>query len=127
MTNKKSNALRKQRLVLYFSPEEFRKLKARQVSSNCPNMGIYFRTLLFAPKQLVQFHRNRSQDDILEELARIRQHLRSSTMSLQELSETARPTSASWVSRYRQDQKRMEQLIIEVKLEIKKLLEKWLH
>ncbi|MGO1817511.1 MAG: hypothetical protein ACTHZ1_11375, partial [Sphingobacterium sp.] len=55
--------LRKQRLVLYFNDQEFAKLKRRQESSNCPNMGIYFRTILFSPRKLITFHRNTSQDD----------------------------------------------------------------
>jgi len=127
MTAEKKIQLRKQRLVLYFNDQEFAKLKRRQESSNCPNMGIYFRTILFSPRKLITFHRNTSQDDILDELARLRNQVRALCPSFQRLAESAPQASKEWNKTYLEDQKRLEKLGNEIKLLIRKLLTKWLE
>lgn len=126
MTTRQKTQLRKQRLVLYFNDQEFAKLKKRQESSNCPNMGIYFRTLLFSPRNLVSFHRNRSQDDILEELARIRTQLRLLVPSFQRLAASTPGASHLWTKQYFKDQERLEKRLDEIKLLTQKLLTVWL-
>ncbi|MGO1595144.1 MAG: hypothetical protein ACTHYC_07815 [Sphingobacterium sp.] len=119
--------LRKQRLVLYFNDQEFATLKNRQESSNCPNMGIYFRTILFSPRKLVTFHRNSSQDDILDELARLRNQLRVRPASVQRLANSAPQATKEGNRQHLEDQKRLEKRLDEIKLLIKKLLTIWLQ
>ncbi len=71
---KNEKILRTKRLLLYFTHEEFLKIKHRQQNSTCPNMGVYFRKLLFS-NRIVSTYRNRSQDDILHEVSQVRKNL----------------------------------------------------
>lgn len=71
---KKEKILRTKRLLLYFTQEEYQRIKIRQQNSTCPNMGVYFRKLLFT-NRIVTTYRNRSQDDILDEISLIRKNL----------------------------------------------------
>lgn len=70
-------------ITLNFTQREFQSLQDQREKSTCPNMALYLRKRLFSRKIVTTF-RNRSQDDILEELARNRMCLERMMEALEE-------------------------------------------
>lgn len=70
----KTKQLRNRAITLNFTNKEFLDLQRQKENSTCPNMALYIRKRLYS-KKIVTTVRNRSQDDILEELSRNRKCL----------------------------------------------------
>lgn len=65
---------RTRRLILRLKPDEYEKIEKRRQKSMCRSMSEYSRSVLL--KKPVTFaYRNRSMDDVLEELIQIRNEL----------------------------------------------------
>ena len=92
-----------------------------------PQHGHLFQNDTFLPRKLVTFHRNSSQDDILDELARLRNQLRVRPASVQRLANSAPQATKEGNRQHLEDQKRLEKRLDEIKLLIKKLLTIWLQ
>ena len=65
---------RTQQLILRVRPDEYEKLKKRLQKSTCRSMSEYSRNVLLQ-KPITFTYRNRSMDDVLEELIQIRDEL----------------------------------------------------
>lgn len=76
-----SDKLRTKAITINFTQEEYDELQKQKENSTCPNMALYLRKRLYSRK-IVTTVRNRSQDDILEELSRSRRCLESARAQL---------------------------------------------
>ncbi|MGX1639467.1 hypothetical protein [Sphingobacterium sp. NPDC055431] len=76
-----SDQLRTKAITINFTQEEYDELQKRKENSTCPNMALYLRKRLYSRKIVTTF-RNRSQDDILEEISRSRRCLESARAQL---------------------------------------------
>ncbi|WP_392470282.1 hypothetical protein ACF3OC_18015 [Sphingobacterium cellulitidis] len=117
----KNNKLRNKAVTLNFTEKEYSQLKTEKENSTCPNMALYLRKRLFSRK-IVTTIRNRSQDDVLEELSRSRKCMeRSKVQMVEALGDISESSDLLVIF------KRIEQeMYIQTSL-IKKLLKVWLH
>jgi hypothetical protein len=65
---------RTKRLILRLKPDEYEKIEKRRQKSMCRSMSEYSRSVLLK-KPVIFTYRNRSMDDVLEELIQIRNEL----------------------------------------------------
>ncbi len=129
MERKKSNRTRI--IGLRLTPEEYAAIERKWKASTCRKLSDYVRRNLF-DKPVVTTYRNRSQDDVLTELTRLRSELNAvgnnfnqAVKRLQTLRQI--PEFKSWLITWELEKKILFNKMDEVKNNIKKILEVWLQ
>jgi GTP1/Obg family GTP-binding protein len=129
MEKKNSNRTRIIGLRLTF--DEYRKIEKKWKASTCRKLSEYVRRSLFE-KPIVTTYRNRSQDDLMTELTKLRNELNAvgnnfnqvvkKLHTLQQIAEFK-----SWLIAYEVEKKILQNKLDEVRNNIKKMLEIWLQ
>ena len=129
MQRKNSNRTRIIGLRLTF--DEYRKIEKKWKASTCRKLSEYVRRSLFE-KPIVTTYRNSSQDDLMTELAKLRNELNAvgnnfnqvvkKLHTLQQIAEFK-----SWLIAYEVEKKILQNKLDEVRNNIKKMLEIWLR
>ena len=129
MERKNSNRTRIIGLRLTF--DEYRKIEKKWKASTCRKLSEYVRRSLFE-KPIVTTYRNRSQDDLMTELTKLRNELNAvgnnfnqvvkKLHTLQQIAEFR-----SWLITYEVEKKILQNKLDEVRNNIKKMLEIWLQ
>lgn len=129
MERKNSNRTRK--ISLRLTPEEYAAIEQRWKASTCRKLSDYVRRNLF-DKPVVTTYRNRSQDDVLTELTRLRSELNAvgnnfnqAVKRLQTLRQI--PEFRRWLITWELEKKILFNKMDEVKNNVKKILEVWLQ
>lgn len=129
MERKKSNRTRI--IGLRLTPEEYAAIERKWKASTCRKLSDYVRRNLF-DKPVVTTYRNRSQDDVLTELTRLRSELNAvgnnfnqAVKRLQTLRQI--PEFRSWLITWELEKKILFNKMDEVKNNVKKILEIWLQ
>ncbi len=120
---RKEKVFLNKRVNIFVSQQDYNELKQAQENSTCPSMSFYLRKRLYSQK-IVSTIRNRSQDDILEEISKIR-------MTLESINEKTQESTTSSSPNQIKDNKRVHELIDKHMQEfsrlVKKLLTLWLE
>ena len=129
MGREKSNRTRI--IGLRLTLEEYAKIERKWKNSTCRKLSDYVRRNLF-DKPLVTTYRNRSQDDIMTELTRLRNELNAvgnnfnqavkRLHTLQQISEFK-----NWLVTWEVEKKILFNKMDEVKNNVRKILEAWLQ
>jgi GTP1/Obg family GTP-binding protein len=129
MERKKSNRTRI--IGLRLTPEEYAAIERKWKASTCRKLSDYVRRNLF-DRPVVTTYRNRSQDDVLTELTRLRNELNAvgnnfnqAVKRLQTLRQI--PEFRSWLITWELEKKTLFNKMDEVKNNVKKILEVWLQ
>lgn len=129
MERKKSNRTRI--IGLRLTPEEYAAIERKWKATTCRKLSDYVRRNLF-DRPVVTTYRNRSQDDVLTELTRLRSELNAvgnnfnqAVKRLQTLRQI--PEFRSWLITWELEKKILFNKMDEVKNNVKKILEVWLQ
>nr|MBD3621214.1 plasmid mobilization relaxosome protein MobC [Sunxiuqinia sp.] len=129
MERKNSNRTRK--ISLRLTPEEYAAIERKWKASTCRKLSDYVRRNLF-DRPVVTTYRNRSQDDVLTELTRLRSELNAvgknfnqAVKHLQTLRQI--PEFRSWLITWELEKKILFNKMDEVKNNVKIILEVWLQ
>ncbi|WP_306565183.1 plasmid mobilization protein [Flavobacterium lindanitolerans] len=116
---------------LRLTPEEFDKIKRKWKASTCQKLSDYIRRLLFE-KPIITTYRNKTEDDAIAELSRLRTELNrignnynqvvKRLHTLQNLDEFKR-----WFISYEVEKRTLSNKVEEIKKHMQKLVEKWLQ
>lgn len=129
MERKNSNRTRK--ISLRLTPEEYAAIEQRWKASTCRKLSDYVRRNLF-DKPVVTTYRNRSQDDTLTELTRLRNELNAVGNNFNQAVKRLHtlhqiPEFRSWLITWELEKKILFNKMDEVKNNVKKILEGWLQ
>ncbi|MFT4152889.1 plasmid mobilization protein [Parafilimonas sp.] len=127
----KENANRTRIIGLRLTPAEYVKIEKKWKATTCRKLSEYVRHSLF-DKPIVTTYRNRSQDDAMAELTKLRSELNAignnfnqavkKLHTLQQISEFK-----SWLMVYEVEKKTLHNKLEEVRNNIRKMLEIWLQ
>lgn len=116
---------------LRLTPDEYAKIEKKWKASTCRKLSNYVRRSLF-DKPVVTTYRNSSQDDLMEELTRLRSELNAvgnnfnqAVKKLHTLSQIAE--FKSWLIAYEVEKNILSNKVDEVRINVKKILEIWLQ
>lgn len=125
------NANRTKRIICRLTPGEYAKMERKWKASTCRKLSEYVRRSLFE-KPIVTTYRNRSQDDLMAELTKLRNELNAvgnnfnqavkKLHTLQQIAEFKQ-----WLIAYEVEKKILQNKLDEVRNNIKKMLEIWLQ
>jgi len=129
MKEEKSNRTRI--IGLRLTPDEYDSIEQKWKSSTCRKLSDYIRRSLFE-KPVVTTYRNRSQDDTMAELTRLRNELNAlgnnfnqAVRRLHTLQQI--PEFKAWVVTYELERRTLQNKLDEVRNNIKKMVEIWLQ
>jgi hypothetical protein len=127
MERKNSNRTRK--ISLRLTPEEYAAIEQRMKASTCRKLSDYVRRNLF-DKPVVTTYRNRSQDDTLIELTRLRNELNAVGNNFNQAVKRLHalrqiPEFRTWLITWELEKKILFNKMDEVKNNVKKILEVW--
>jgi hypothetical protein len=127
----KKNSNRTRIIGLRLTSDEYLKIEKKWKASTCRKLSEYVRRSLFE-KPIVTTYRNRSQDDLMTELTKLRNELNAvgnnfnqavkKLHTLQQIAEFK-----SWLIAYEVEKKILQNKLDEVRNNIKKMLEIWLQ
>ncbi|MCT1523865.1 plasmid mobilization protein [Sphingobacterium hotanense] len=127
----KENANRTRIIGLRLTPKEYAKIEKKWRASTCRKLSEYVRRSLFE-KPIVTTYRNRSLDDFMTEMIRLRSELNAvgnnfnqavkKLHTLQQIAEFK-----SWLMAYEVEKKTLFNKVDEVKNRIQKISETWLQ
>lgn len=128
---KEENSNRTRIIGLRLTPDEYAFIEAKWKASTCRKLSDYVRYSLF-DKQVVTTYRNKSQDDTMAELTRLRGELNGlgnnfnqAVKKLHTLRQI--PEFKAWVVTYELERRTLQNKLDEVRNNIKKMLEIWLQ
>lgn len=128
---KEENSNRTRIIGLRLTPDEYAFIEAKWKASTCRKLSDYIRYSLF-DKQVVTTYRNKSQDDTMAELTRLRGELNGlgnnfnqAVKRLHTLKQI--PEFKAWVVTYELERRTLQNKLDEVRNNIKKMLEIWLQ
>ena len=128
---KEENSNRTRIIGLRLTPDEYAFIEAKWKASTCRKLSDYVRYRLF-DKQVVTTYRNKSQDDTMAELTRLRGELNGlgnnfnqAVKKLHTLRQI--PEFKAWVVTYELERRTLQNKLDEVRNNIKKMLEIWLQ
>jgi hypothetical protein len=129
MERKKSNRTRI--IGLRLTPEEYAAIERKWKASTCRKLSDYVRRNLF-DKPVVTTYRNRSQDDVLTELTRLRSELSAVGNNFNQAVKRLHalrqiPEFRTWLITWELEKKILFSKMDEVKNNVKKILEVWLQ
>lgn len=129
MKEEKSNRTRI--IGLRLTPREYASIEAKWKASTCRKLSDYVRRSLFE-KPVVTTYRNKSQDDTMAELTRLRNELNAlgnnfnqAVRRLHTLQQI--PEFKAWVVTYELERRTLQNKLDEVRNNIKKMVEIWLQ
>lgn len=129
MKEEKSNRTRI--IGLRLTPGEYNAIERRWKASTCRKLSDYVRRSLFE-KPVVTTYRNKSQDDAMAELTRLRNELNGlgnnfnqAVKRLHTLQQI--PEFKAWVVTYELERRTLQNKLDEVRNNIKKMVEIWLQ
>ena len=127
----RKNSNRTRIIGLRLTSDEYRKIEKKWKASTCRKLSEYVRRSLF-DKPIVTTYRNRSQDDLMTELTKLRNELNAvgnnfnqavkKLHTLQQIAEFK-----SWLIAYEVEKRILQNKLDEVRNNIKKMLEIWLR
>jgi len=127
----RKNSNRTRIIGLRLTSDEYRKIEKKWKATTCRKLSEYVRRSLFE-KPIVTTYRNRSQDDLMAELTKLRNELNAvgnnfdqavkKLHTLQQIAEFK-----SWLIAYEVEKKILQNKLDEVRNNIKKMLEIWLQ
>lgn len=127
----RKNSNRTRIIGLRLTSDENRKIEKKWKATTCRKLSEYVRRSLFE-KPIVTTYRNRSQDDLMAELTKLRNELNAvgnnfnqavkKLHTLQQIAEFI-----SWLIAYEVEKKILQNKLDEVRNNIKKMLEIWLQ
>jgi hypothetical protein len=127
----RKNSNRTRIIGLRLTSDEYGKIEKKWKASTCRKLSEYVRRHLFK-KPIVTTYRNRSQDDLMTELTKLRNELNAvgnnfnqAVKKLHTLSQIAE--FKSWLIGYEVEKKILQNKLDEVRNNIKKMLEIWLQ
>jgi len=125
------NSNRTRIIGLRLTPDEYAKIEKKWKASTCRKLSDYVRRSIF-DKPIVTTYRNSSQDDLMAELARLRNELNAvgnnfnqAVKKLHTLSQISE--FRSWLIAYEVEKKILSNKVDEVRNNVKKILELWLR
>ena len=128
---KEQNSNRTRIIGLRLTPDEYAKIEKKWKASTCRKLSDYVRRSLF-DKPVVTTYRNSSQDDLMAELTRLRSELNAvgnnfnqAVKKLHTLSQIAE--FKSWLIAYEVEKNILSNKVDEVRINVKKILERWLQ
>jgi len=122
---------RKKRLTLRFTDDEYAKLAGNWKNSTVRKLSDFVRRLIFGRKVTV-YTRNKSLDELLEQLALLRRELKAIGVNFNQAVHRLNMTDHSpqmqaWVERFGRDRDRYFALFEEVCSKINSVSEQWLQ
>ena len=127
----RENSNRTRIIGLRLTPEEYVKIERKWKASSCRKLSDYARRKLF-DKPVVTTYRNRSQDDTLTELTKLRNELNAlgnnfnqAVKRLHTLQQI--PEFRNWLVNWEVERKILFNKMDEVKNNVRKILEAWLQ
>jgi len=127
----KENSNRTRIIGLRLTPAEYAKIERKWKASTCRKLSDYVRRNLF-DKPVVTTYRNRSQDDTLTELTKLRNELNAlgnnfnqAVKRLHTLQQI--PEFRNWLVNWEVERKILFNKMDEVKNNVRKILEAWLQ
>ena len=127
----KENSNRTRIIGLRLTPAEYAKIERKWKASTCRKLSDYVRRNLF-DKPVVTTYRNRSQDDTLTELTKLRNELNAlgnnfnqAVKRLHTLQQI--PEFRNWLVNWEGERKILFNKMDEVKNNVRKILEAWLQ
>lgn len=120
---------KKKRLYFQLSSEEYQLLKGKAIQTTTPRISTYIRKVLFQGKITV-LSRNRSMDDLMAELIRLRNELGIIANNYGQLPEILgdlqnHPDLKNWIFKYGEDLKILIPKIEEIKFQIAQFASTW--
>ncbi len=129
MKEEKSNRTRI--IGLRLTPREYATIEKKWKASTCRKLSDYVRRSLFE-KPVVTTYRNKSQDDVMAELTRLRNELNGlgnnfnqAVKKLHTLQQI--PEFKAWVVTYELERRTLQNKLDEVRNNIRKMVEIWLQ
>jgi hypothetical protein len=128
---KEENSNRTRIIGLRLTPDEYAFIEEKWKASTCRKLSDYIRRSLFE-RPVMTTYRNKSQDDIMTELTRLRGELNGlgnnfnqAVKKLHTLQQI--PEFKAWVVTYELERRTLQNKLDEVRNNIKKMLEIWLQ
>ena len=127
----RKNSNRTRIIGLRLTSDEYRKIEKKWNASTCRKLSEYIRRSLFE-KPIVTTYRNRSQDDLMTELTKLRNELNAVGNNFNQAVKKLHTLSQiqefkSWLIAYEVEKKILQNKLDEVRNNIKKMLEIWLQ
>jgi len=127
----RKNSNRTRIVGLRLTSDEYRKIEKKWNASTCRKLSEYIRRSLFE-KPIVTTYRNRSQDDLMTELTKLRNELNAVGNNFNQAVKKLHTLSQiqefkSWLIAYEVEKKILQNKLDEVRNNIKKMLEIWLQ
>lgn len=127
----KENSNRTRRIICRLTTDEYEKIERKWKASTCRKLSDYIRRCLF-DKPVVTTYRNRSQDDLLEELTRLRNELNAVGNNFNQAVKRLHTLSQisefkAWLIAYEVEKRILSSKVDEIRNNIKKMLEIWLQ
>lgn len=127
----RGNSNRTKRIIFRLTPEEYAGIEKKWKASTCRKLSDYVRRSLFE-KPVVTTFRNRSMDDLMIELGRLRTELNAignnfnqSVKRLHTLREIHE--FKGWLTAYEMEKNALESKVEQVKNNVRKIMEIWLQ
>lgn len=125
----RKNANRTRIIGLRLTPEEYLKIEKKWKASTCRKLSDYVRRHLFN-KPITSTYRNRSMDNLMAELAKVREELNhignNFNQAVKRLHTLSQITEfKSWLVAYEVEKKTLFNKMDEIKKHILKIAEKW--
>ncbi len=125
----RKNSNRTRIIGLRLTPKEYSKIEQQWKASTCRKLSDYVRRHLFN-KPITTTYRNRSMDDLMTELARVRDELNhignNFNQAVKRLHSLNQITEyRQWLIAYELEKKILFNKVDEIKIQIRKITEKW--
>jgi|SRR5699024_6953347 len=125
----KKDSNRTRIIGLRLTPEEYSKIERRWKASTCRKLSDYIRRHLF-DKPITTTYRNRSMDDLIMELAKVRDELNHIGINLNQAVKRLHTLNhvsefKGWLMAYEVEKKTLFNKVDEIKRQIIKIAEKW--
>jgi hypothetical protein len=125
----RKNSNRTRIIGLRLTPKEYSKIEQQWKASTCRKLSDYVRRHLFN-KPITTTYRNRSMDDLMTELARVRDELnhigKNFNQAVKRLHTLNQITEyRQWLIAYELEKKILFNKVDEIKIQIRKIAEKW--
>lgn len=123
--------LRKRRITLRLTADEYGELEQNWKNSTVRKLSDFVRRLMFGRKFTV-YTRNKSMDDLLEELALLRRELNAIGVNFNQAVHRLNtldhaPQMQAWVARFEQDKERYFKAVSHIELRLQTLNAAWLQ
>lgn len=125
------NTGRKQRITLRLTGDEYTELIQNWKNSTVRKLSEFLRRLIFGRK-LTVYTRNKSMDELLEEMALLRRELNAIGVNFNQAVHRLNmldhsPQMQAWVTRFEQDKARYFLAVEAIELKLKSLTDLWLQ